>query len=250
MPHAVQVANMSIVPRKLSQYSNHKPLPRELLQLSRQLLGLQDLYSKSQLSKSIEQQLQRILKCGRPFTCIVSLGLGSLLVANGQSRRLKQLAILLAMKEYFLDRRQELVEIYAQDPAFTSKDETLLMSFGIQILRTPLGSELGEARSVMSPTMLVYSPFLTLEAYEQLFLRSTATVQCLIGDDFNSLLQKWPKRSVERKQVEDIVRQGLAGYRRKASVGEGFWTPEDETFPMAIYVKTIEETQMVLRPKM
>lgn len=236
MLHAVQDIEVSLPQRKAHRASKNKALPRELLQLTNQLLDLQELYAWSQLSQSISRQLRTISKSGQPITRIVSLGLGSLLVTKGQSRRLKQLTILLAIQHQLQEGRRESIEVYAQDPTFTRLDETFLASFGIRILRTSSGSNLGEAASVISPTTLVYSPFLTLEAYEQLFLRTAMPVQYLLGDDFNALLQKWPKRSAERTQVEGLLKHGLAGYRRKAVTGEGFWTAEDETFPSAVYV--------------
>ena len=236
MPHAVQDVEVSHPQKKAPQRSKNKALPRELLQLTHQLLDLQELYGQSQLSKSINRQLRTMSKSGQPITRIVSLGLGSLLVTKGQSRRLKQLAILLSIRDDLQKARREPIEVYAQDPTFTRLDEALLASFGIQFLRTSSGSDLGEAASVIIPTTLVYSPFLTLEAYEQLFLRTAIPVQYLLGDDFNALLQKWPKRSAERTQVEELLKHGLASYWRRALTGEGFWTAEDETFPSAVYV--------------
>jgi hypothetical protein len=73
-----------------------------------------------------------------------------------------------------------------------------------------------------------------LDAYEQL-LRGGQTVPYLIGDDFDALLHKWPKYSAERVEVERVMRYGLGGCRRRAVVGDGFWTKEDGTFPMAMY---------------
>ncbi|KAF2630525.1 hypothetical protein BU25DRAFT_335545, partial [Macroventuria anomochaeta] len=45
----------------------------------------------------------------------------------------------------------------------------------------------------------------------------------LIGDNFDALLHMWPKHGAERKQVEEVMKQGLARYRRKAVAGVGFW---------------------------
>lgn len=236
MPHAMQDIEVSVPQRKAPRLPKNKALPRELLQLTSQVLDLQELYAHSELAHSISRQSYTISKSGRPIARIVSLGLGSLFVVKGQSRRLKQLAILLAIRDQLQEVRREPIEMYAQDPAFTRLDETFLASFGVRILRTSSGSDLGEAASLISPNTLVYSPFLTLEAYEQLFLKTTVSVQYLLGDDFDALLQKWPKRSAERTQVEGLLKQGLARYRRKAVSGEGFWTAEDETFPSAVYV--------------
>ncbi|KAH6621914.1 hypothetical protein C7974DRAFT_213006 [Boeremia exigua] len=238
MPHAVQDVEVRSSRQQGRQKSKARSLPRELLQLTAQLLDLQDLYAQSQLSQAVNQQVHIIAKAGTPIARIVSLGLGSLFVTKGQSRRLKQLAVLLAVRDHIQKEQNEPIEVYAQDPNFTRPDENLLMSLGIQILCTPSGSDLGEATSFITPDTLVYSPFLTLEAYEQLILRYGRGLQYLIGDDFDALLRKWPKRSAERKQVEGVVKTGLSKYRRKTVAGEGFWTVEDETFPMAVYTRT------------
>ncbi|KAF3007937.1 hypothetical protein E8E13_011251 [Curvularia kusanoi] len=238
MPHIIPDAEVSTSQKQRQRKAKYKSLPRELLQLTTRLPDLQDLYAQSQLARSVNRQLQAISKAGSPVTRIVSLGLGSLLVTKGQSRRLKQLAVLLAIRDCFQDRRNEPIEVYAQDPTFTRADETLLAAIGIQILRTSSGSDLGEAAAFITPETVVYSPFLTLEAYEQLLLNSSVPMRYLIGDDFDALLQKWPKHSPERKQVEGLTRMGLSEYRRKAIVGEGFWTADDETFPMAVYSRS------------
>lgn len=83
----------------------------------------------------------------------------------------------------------------------------------------------------------MYSPFLTLEAYEALLLHQSGKdgVQYLIGDDFEKLLAKWPKHSDERKQVLGLVRGAVGGYRRRAIAGEGFWEEGDGAFAMAMY---------------
>lgn len=174
MPHAVQNIEVGLPQRKAYRNLKSKALPRELLQLTDRLLSLQELYAQSQLSQTLSRQFHTVSKSGRPITRIVSLGLGNLLVTKGQSRRLKQLTILLAIQHQIQEGQRESIEVYAQDPTFTRLDEAFLVSFGIQILRTSSGSDLGEAASVISPTTLVYSPFLTLEAYEKLLL-STAT---------------------------------------------------------------------------
>lgn len=235
MPYTIQDVEVRPSRKQAQKPPKIKSLPRELLQLTAQLFHLQDLYTKSLLSQSINRQLHGIVKAGTSIARVVSLGLGSLIAAKGQSRRLKQLAILISIRQFFQEEQQHPVEMYAQDPAFTRSDEALLAYLGIQVLRTPSGSDLGEAAPFISPSTLVYSPFLTLEAYEQLILRSPVPVQYVIGDDFDALLRKWPKHSSERKQVDGLMRSGLSKYARKAVAGEGFWTEEDETFPMAAY---------------
>ncbi|KAJ4991545.1 hypothetical protein SVAN01_02926 [Stagonosporopsis vannaccii] len=237
MPHAVRDVEMSSSQRGAYQKSKIGSLPREILQLTARLLELQDLYMQSQLSQSINRQLHNIAKAGTPVTRIVSLGLGSLLVTKGQSRRLKQLAILLAIRDCLQQERKQVIEVYAQDPTFTRLDESLLASLGVQILRTPSGADLGEAASFISPSTLVYSPFLTLEAYEQLITKHGQGLQYLVGEDFDALLRKWPKRSAERNQVEGVMKTGLSTYRRKVVSGDGFWISGDETFPMAVYTR-------------
>ncbi|KAJ8116212.1 hypothetical protein OPT61_g2325 [Boeremia exigua] len=238
MPHAIQDVEVSSSRQQARQKQKTRSIPRELLQLTARLLDMQDLYNQSQLSQSMNSQLHTLVKAGTPITRIVSLGLGSLLVAKGQSRRLKQLVILLAIRDRLQKEREEPIEVFAQDPTFTRSDKVLLASLGIQILHTPSGSDLGEAAAFITAATLVYSPFLTLEAYEQLILRYGRGLQHLVGDNFDTLLQKWPKRSAERKQVDGIMKTGLSKYRRRNVAGEGFWTQEDETFPMAVYTKT------------
>ena len=240
MLHAIRNIENRALPQYPRQRTKSTPLPRELQQLTRQLLDQQDLLHRSQLSVSLSRCLQKITKTNTPITRIVSLGLGSLLSMKSQSRRLKQLAILFSIRDCVQRGRQEPIEVYAQDPSFTRQDKALLAALDINILQTPSSSELGEAASVMSPFTLVYSPFLTLEAYEQLISQPVMPMRYLIGDDFNALLEKWPNWSAERRQVEGVLRSGLSKYRRKALAGEGFWTEEDETFPMAVYEMTGE----------
>ncbi|OAG01308.1 uncharacterized protein CC84DRAFT_1049028, partial [Paraphaeosphaeria sporulosa] len=60
-------------------------------------------------------------------------------------------------------------------------------------------------------------------------------VQYVIGDDFNALLDKWPKYSAERAQVQKVTKAGLGRYQRKAILGTGFWEEIDGAFPMAVY---------------
>ncbi|CAO2650046.1 Nn.00g013380.m01.CDS01 [Neocucurbitaria sp. VM-36] len=213
-----------------------KSSSREKQFLSTILQDHQALYNQSQLSQNISRQLQATFKnSATPVTTILSLGLGSLRGSKGQTRRLKQLTILLAIQDTFRRISGRQIDIYAQDPTFTRADESFLTSLGIRILRTPSGSVLGEAATIIRPSTLIYSPFLTLEAYEQLLLNIASSIQFLVGDDFNALLNKWPKYSAERTQVEGIIKVGLSRYRRRVVDGEGFWTEEDGTFPMAVY---------------
>jgi hypothetical protein len=148
---------------------------------------------------------------------------------------MKQLVILLALRDILHSIRGSPIEIYAQDPSFTRSDEAFLLSFGIQILHTSSADSLGEAASVLSSTTLVYSPFLTLEVYEELLNKSQTQVPLIFGDDFSALLKKWPRHSPEQKQVEALMNAGLVGYKRRVVAGQGFWDAEDGSFPMAVY---------------
>lgn len=237
MPHAIH-DDVIHSQSRLQRQSRTKSLPRELLQLTSQLPDLQDLYSQSQLSQSVHRQLHTISKSGAKIDRIVSLGLGSMLATKGQSRRLKQLTILLAIRDSLQRTRSNPIEVYAQDPTFTRLDEILLASLNIKILRTSSSSELGEAASFISSSTLVYSPFLTLEVYEKLITRLSTPIQYLFGDDFDALLRKWPKHSAEKKQVEGVLKAGLSRYQRRPMVEGGFWVERDDTFPMVIYIRT------------
>ncbi|KAF2740586.1 hypothetical protein EJ04DRAFT_161269 [Polyplosphaeria fusca] len=213
-----------------------KALSRELRHIQPLLDDARVLYLESQLCQNINRTLQTAIRASavQP-TKIVSLGLGSLTVARGQSRRIKQLALFLAIRDEVEKITSSSPDLFAQDPTFSRDDELLLSNHGVQILRTPSGSQLGDAASVIDHSTLVYSPFLTLEAYEQLLVQSGMLVQLLVGDDFNSLLKKWPKHSAERAQVDGLMKTAVSGFRRKAITGEGFWNEEDQSFPMAVY---------------
>ncbi|KAF2030193.1 hypothetical protein EK21DRAFT_66083 [Setomelanomma holmii] len=227
-----------------------KSLTREARQLMMTLNALQDLCNQSKLSISISRQLETTLRHSKsPITHILSLGLGSLRVAQGQTRRLKQLTILLAIREQCTRLTGMAVEIYAQDPTFTRTDEIFLASLGISILRTPSSAQLGEAGELISSSTLVYSPFLTIEAYEKLFLHPGRLIPVVFGDDFNALASKWPKHSAERRQVESVMKSGLSKYRRRVISGAGFWLEEDETFPMALY-EVVSNRDARVRAKM
>jgi len=219
-----------------------KSLPREIRHVITLVQDAQALFQQSQLSTSILGAVPRAA------TKILSLGLGSFfsLRPPTQTRRIKQLGILLSIQQHLAKPFSEheatkSIPVFAQDPGFTKQDEVFLSALGLKILRTPSGSDLGEARSIIDDSTLVYSPFLTLEAYELLLATSrrkssqALPVRYLLGDDVNALLKKWPKHSAEREQVERVARTGLAGFRRRGVGGEGFWRDEDESFPMALY---------------
>ncbi|KAH7082542.1 hypothetical protein BKA63DRAFT_501161 [Paraphoma chrysanthemicola] len=214
-----------------------KSSPRELRQLVTALEVQRAAYEQSQFSKEVQRNFQALSKHSDfPITRILSLGLGSLLGSRDQSRRIKQLVILLSIHEHCTRLSGTAIELYAQDPAFTRGDEAFLISLGFTILRTPSGTQLGEAEEFVSSFTLVYSPFLTIEIYEQLTrLSASRSIPIIVGDDFMSLAKKWPKHSAEHKQVNDVMKLGLSKLRRRALAGDGFWVQEDETFPMAMY---------------
>ncbi|KAG9185124.1 hypothetical protein G6011_07668 [Alternaria panax] len=222
MPHAIA----DVVEAQLNFHThpkfNPKSRSREARLLSTKLEDFQSRYETSQLAQIIDQQLRVVMKNAQsPINKVLSLGLGSLVAAKGQSRRLKQLAILLAVRDILRETSEVSIQVYAQDPSFTRKDDSFLESLGIHILRTPSGSELGEASTVLDTSTLVYSPFLTLEAYGQL-LGHGRSMKYLFGDDFDALLHKWPKQSAERVEVEEVVKNGLGACRRRPVVDGGF----------------------------
>lgn len=224
---------LSSRPRRKTQAKPSRESHRHLAQLA----DFQSRYATSEFEKNINKQLLFLTKSATTsFRRIVSLGLGSLSsTERGQTRRLKQLALLLAIHDTLQKQTKAPIEVYAQDPTFTKQDEALLSSLNIHILRTASGSSLGEAANVIDASTLIYSPFLTLEAYEQLLVESRQPVQYVIGDDFNALLEKWPKYSAERAQVQRVTKAALGRYRRKAVSGAGFWEESDGAFPMAVY---------------
>ena len=233
MSFAVVAPPSTSIPTK-HRRSKAKP-SRDQHHLHTLISDAQALYTSSQFAKTIDKHLTSLTR-STPITRILSLGLGSLSAPEkGQSRRIKQLAILLEIRSSLQKTSHAPVQVYAQDPTFTRADEALLSTLDIRIARTSSGSSLGEAEDLIDVNTIVYSPFLTLEAYEQLFVRSKAQVQYLIGDDFNALLEKWPKYSAERAQVEKLVKSALGRYRRRAISGEGFWDEADGAFPMAGY---------------
>ncbi|CEI62242.1 hypothetical protein FVEN_g10262 [Fusarium venenatum] len=230
------------VPSKKSQSSRRSngSSGKQLQQLSILYQDAMDLYNQSSLAETIQDMLRTK---NRPrITRIVSLGLGSLLDAKDQQRRIKQLVMLMAIASH-LTLPKNALQIYAQDPTFTEVDETFLASLGIVVLKTPSIADLGEAGQMMDEETLVYSPFLTLETYKLLLSSSQTSdvpvnVPMLISDDFNALRLKWDKRTSERKDVEGLIQGTRAGnYRRRAVNGEGFWTDLDRPFPLALYLR-------------
>jgi len=217
---------------------------KQLQQLYRLYEDAMDIYNQSALAKTIEDMLRTK---NRPrITKIVSLGLGSLLDAKDQQRRIKQLVVLMAIASHITlsTSDKSKLRIYAQDPTFTAADETFLQSLDISVLKTPSIADLGEAGRIMDEETLVYSPFLTLETYKLLLSSSqssdgTVRAPILVSDDFNALRLKWDKRTTERKDVEGLI-QGAREYRRRAVSGEGFWTQADRPFPMALYWRNSE----------
>ena len=189
-------------------------------------------YLESNLSISINHLLES--KTRPTVTKIVSLGLGSFKSAD-QTRRIKQLTIFLAIAiATQLRLYNPEVEIYAQDPSFSKNDQTFLQSLGVHILSTPSATELGEAAQYIDETTLVYSPFLTLEAYQLLF--STETVGLFIRDDVDAFRAKWPKHSSGRNEAELLLRRFVQGYRKRVIGGDDeFWDVKDKPFPMAMY---------------
>lgn len=229
-------------PSKKSQSSkrNNGSSGKQLQQLYRLYQDAMDLYNQSALAETIEDMLRTK---NRPrITRIVSLGLGSLLDAKDQQRRIKQLVMLMAIASHLILPKSTL-QIYAQDPTFTAVDETFLASLGIVVLKTPSIADLGEAGQMMDEETLVYSPFLTLETYKLLLSSSQTSevpvnVPMLMSDDFNALRLKWDKRTSERRDVEGLIQGTRAGnYRRRAVNGEGFWTDLDRPFPLALYLR-------------
>jgi hypothetical protein len=102
--------------------------------------------------------------------------------------------------------------------------------------------ELGQAAQYIDQSTLVYTPFLTLEAYQLLF--SSGSLNFFIGDDFDALRVKWPKHSAARNETELLLRQFVQGLRKRAIVSQdGFWEAEDKPFPMAMYSGASHRTQ-------
>lgn len=184
-----------------------------------------------------------------PITKAISLGLGSL-VSKDQSRRIKQLTIFLAIIKQLEASAAQPIKVYAQDPAFTKVDELFLESLGIRILRTPSASILGEAERHMDMRAMVYSPFLTIQAYRNVL--ESCNVGILVGDDFNALRMKWPKSTSEHDDVNRLIKRELMPYQKR-SFNQGsklenfFWEKDDKMFPMALYRRSQEREQGIER---
>lgn len=234
MPHATELIDDA--PALSSRKSKSKPSSRGSRSTFALLEAYQILYEHSELATRVDKQLQNLSRNStQKITKIVSLGLGSLDVQKDQARRLKQLALLLAVRRSLQHIAGGEVQVYAQDPTFNRTDEALLRRVGIMVVHTQAGNDLGEAGFLIDTTTIVYSPFLTLEAYERLLMDARLPLHYVFGDDFNAFLVKWPKHSVERKQVESVIKSGLSKYRRKPIGGEGYWEEQDNSFPLAMY---------------
>jgi hypothetical protein len=226
----------------MSRTKSSSPKGNSKTKFSRELEQLQSLYDESRalyyrsaLSKTIASMLRT--KHRAPLTKAISMGLGSL-ISKDQSRRMKQLTVFLAIIEQLDSSIRAPIKLYAQDPTFTKVDEAFLESLGIKILRTPSPSTLGEAEKLIDEETMVYSPFLTIQAYQNVL--ESSNVGVLVGDDFNALRLKWPKFTTEHDDVERLVKRELIKYQRR-SMNEGpkneriFWEREDRVFPMALY---------------
>jgi hypothetical protein len=236
MPHATDFER----PTQSTRTTNTKlSSPRETRQLQILYNKIQNQYIESNFAASINHIVDS--KNNPRITRIVSLGLGSLTKSTDQSRTIKQLAILLAIAER-LRKSQPSLEIYAQDPSFSKIDEAFLQTLDVHILSTSSATELGEAAQHIDENTLVYSPFLTLEAYELFF--STGSSNVFIGDDFDALRIKWPKHSAGWKEAESISRRYVQNFRKRVIKNEdGFWDVDDKPFPMAMYYKTSHRYQ-------
>lgn len=263
--HQARANTAFIMPHTILDTSSHLPLNykshtklhpkksssnRTVSVLLDQLLTHQTLYHASALSQTLTTRLRTVQKTSPvPITRILSLGLGSLFETKGQTRRLKQLAIFLGLRDTLQHLSSTRIQLYAQDPSFSRHDEALLSSLDVQIVRTPEASRLGEAESVLGLQTIVYAPFLTLDAYASLLVGARKPVPYLLGDDFEALGAKWPRHSAERTQVEEVMHRGLARYRRRRVEGEGFWEEEDKSFPMAWY-EIVGKKEVEIRGKL
>lgn len=237
MPHATSTEKPKPIESKRSPNTKASS-SRELRQLQILHDQTKEHYVGSHLSISIAKLLDS--KTRPKITKIVSLGLGSL-KSTDQPRRIKQLTIFLAIAEQLREHEAKL-EIFAQDPSFNKTDEVFLQSLGVRILSTPAVTELGEAARYIDASTLVYSPFLTLEAYQLLF--STETFKFFVGDDFDALRIKWPKHSAGRNEAETLSRSVAQGFRKRVIAGDGFWEEEDKPFPMAMYSSGAQRPQI------
>lgn len=234
MPHATTTTDFLTGQSKAAKGSS-----KHLRQVQIQYDESKSLYDQSSLSKSVDAILQGKL-AGRPLvTKAVSLGLGSFSEkSKDQGRRFKQLAMFISIADHVkrtsLQSNSEL-ELYAQDPTFTKTDVLFLHGLGIRVLKTPSPSDLGEAQQVVDENALVYSPFLTIDAYKLLF--GSCDVSLFIGDDFNALNSKWEKATDEHRAVEQLIKSHVSQYKRRVVSGSGFWDDDDRAFPMALYWK-------------
>ena len=236
MPHAVKSEHSAQAPRTSKPKSSS----------SRELRQLHILYNKTRnhyLESNVYLSILRLLESKNTpaVTKVVSLGLGSL-KSTDQNRRIKQLTIFLAIAEQLRQHETRKIEVYAQDPSFSKTDEAFLQSLGVHILSTPSATEAGEAAQFIDESTLVYSPFLTLEAYQLFF--SPGTLNFFIGDDFDALRIKWPKHSAGRNEADLLWRQFVQGFRKRVIGGDdGFWDAEDKPFPMAMYWNASNRSQ-------
>ncbi|KAF2093429.1 hypothetical protein NA57DRAFT_61545 [Rhizodiscina lignyota] len=228
MPHSIKAEQS---PRPIGIPKTKSSSSRELRKLHLLHNEARNQYIQSNLYLTVTRLLET--KNRPAVSRIVSLGLGSL-KSTDQTRRIKQLTILLAIAEQ-LRQYETKIELYAQDPSFSGTDKEFLQSLGVHILSTPSPTELGEAAQYIDDSTLVYCPFLTLEAYQLLF-SSAESLNFFIGDDFDALRTKWPKHSMGRDEAESLLRKYVQGFRKRAiSSGDGFWDAEDKPFPMAMY---------------
>jgi hypothetical protein len=233
MPHAILDVDARV---SHSRIRKSKAPYRDNQKLFASLEHFQRIYAASELSQNTIRQLHASLKTqASPIKSIVSLGLGGFSVAKCQSRRLKQLTILLAIRTDLENLSATKIDVYAQDPSFTRGDEAFLTALNISILHTSSTTSLGEAAAIVSTSTLIYTPFLTLEVYEQLLRVAQVKIPVILGDDFNALLTKWPSRSLEHGQVEALTKKCLHRYKRRTIQGGGFWEEVDGSFPMALY---------------
>ncbi|KAH8888425.1 hypothetical protein GQ53DRAFT_748859 [Thozetella sp. PMI_491] len=231
MPHATPAPGFRSDMQRAARSKPGQQVSKQFRALQRQYEGARALYDSSSLSQAVDTMLQAR---NRPAaTKAVSLGLGSLSEkSRDMPRRFKQLAIFTAIGDHLRQTAPQF-QLYAQDPSFTKVDELFLQTLGIQVLRTPSPSDLGEAQHVIDRDTLVYSPFLTIAAYR--LLLESCPVDLLIGDDFNSLLLKWEKHTTEHKELVQLAKQHVAPFQRRVVNGAGFWEEDDRAFPMALY---------------
>jgi len=145
------------------------------------------------------------------------------------------------------------LQIFAQDPSFSKLDEQLLHWLGVTILHTPSPTSGGEALSLIDENTVVYSPFLTFEAYKLFFERSEGKVGMWISDDFEAL-KSMGKGT--RGEVDGLLRffeKGKGWRRRVVGTGVGgevaFWEEGEKAVPMAVYWKEEARKGKMVRMK-